>query len=339
MKKTIQLLLFLFLSASMLAQHLDWKAGVNFFFDNTEFARSAYTTDQTMAGVNLSPEIGVKWSTENTVFAGVNVLKKLGSASFSNNIQLLTYYQFQDKKTIFRAGAFLKENLLDDYSNFFFQDSITYYRPTIQGLYLKKGDKKHFVKLWLDWTGLQSDTIRESFFLGTSAYQQLNDHFFFDFQSYVFHYANTQPAHPEQNVCDNILAQLSAGYHYKNQSGLNKLIFSAGILAGFERNRKWKDDYSMPIGLVGKADLEYKEWGIENLLYAGEPRMKLYGSLGGNFYWGNPFLQGKFYLQNKIYWKVFDTKYVSGQLASRIHCCEKNIFFEQLFTLSANINK
>ncbi|VBB46332.1 hypothetical protein TRIP_D390016 [uncultured Paludibacter sp.] len=337
--KHIKIIFFLAIFPSILfSQKLTWEVGTDFFFDNTEFAKSSYTIDQTMAGIHLNPEIGVKWDRKYTLYGGVDMLKRLGSNDVADDIHLLAYYQFKDKKTLFRAGLFKKEDLLDDYSNFFFQDSVRYYRSVMEGLFFKKGNKNQFVKLWLDWTGLQSDTVRESFFLGASAYQGFAKHFFADFQSYVFHYARTQPPISDQYVCDNILAQVSVGYKYSYKNW-DKIVVSAGILAGFERNRKNMDDYYMPVGFVGKVDAEYKQFGMENLLYAGEQRMKLYNDLGNAFYWGNPFLRGNFYLQNKLYWKVFDTKYVSGQLASRQHFSEGKLYFEQLFTLSASIGK
>ncbi|MGC3977216.1 MAG: hypothetical protein QM751_02650 [Paludibacteraceae bacterium] len=338
MKKS-KIILFLFIfPIYIFGQEFTLKSGVNFFFDNTEFAGSSYTLDQTMAGVHLAPEIGLKWDKSNSLYGGVNMLKQLGSIKTIDNVRLLAYYQFKDKNTFFRAGAFEKEDLFNDYSNFFFQDSVRYYRPIIEGLFLKKGNDRRYFKLWLDWTGLQSDTIRESFFLGASAYHAFARSFFTSFQSYVFHYAGTRPSHPNQHVCENILAQISLGYKYSGKDW-NNVTVSGGVLAGFERNRQFMDDTYIPVGFVAQADAEYKRWGVQNLLYAGQPRMKLYNEFGHNLYWGNPFLRGNLYFQNKIYLKVFDTKYVTGELASRQSFSEGKLYFEQLFLLSASLSK
>lgn len=322
----------------LMGQKISFKQEINFFFDNTEFAGSHYTVDQTMAGVDLSPEIGINWDEEHTIFGGVNLLKQLGSSSVIDNLHFLAYYQFLDKNTFFRAGSFNKEQLFDDYSNFFFQDSVRFYRPTMNGLFLRKGNENRYYKVWLDWTGLQSTTIRESFFIGASAYHLYKNNIFADVQGYLFHYAGTRPSTIGQHVCDNLLVQTSLGYKY-SKDNWEKILVSGGILAGFERNRENLNNYYTPIGFVGKLDMEYKQFGTENLLYTGQSRMKLYSDLGNAFYWGNPFLRGSFYLQNKLYWKVFDTKHVTGELASRQHFSQGNIYFEQLFTLSAKIGK
>lgn len=344
MKKNY-LVLIIFLPAFLFGQKLAWKAETDFFFDNTEYAKSSYTIDQTMAGIHFSPQLILNWKNSKDNYSlntGINLLKKLGSTNSLDKAQFLVDFQYDNKLTLFKAGVFNRADLLDDYSNFFFQDSVRYYHPVMEGLYLKRGNKKHYFKLWLDWTGLQSDSIRESFFLGASAFQKLDKHFFVDFQSYLYHFAGTRPSTPGQHVCENIVAQTSVGYSYKNKNiGINNLLLKGGIMTGFERNRVDLSTFYTPIGFVGEADIQYKRFGLDNLLYAGQPRMILYDNngLGNQLYWGNPFLRGNFYLQSKLYWKVFDTKYVSGELASRQHFSEGNFYVEQLFTLSAKIGK
>ena len=260
------------------------------------------------------------------------------SAPSSSFIHLLAYYQLKDENTLFKVGAFHRHDLLDDYSNFFFQDSVAFYKHTMEGLYFLKGDDRQFVKLWLDWTGLQSEEDRESFFVGASAYKEFGDLFFADFQSYMFHYATTRPNLEAQSVTDNLLGQLSAGVKYSNDRGLDNLKFSSGVLAGFERDRRNMDNYKTPLGLVLRADAEYKGFGTENLLYFGQSRMSFYEQYGNHMYWGNPFLRSANYIQNKLYWKFLDNEHVTGQLAAKTHFSEGKIFFEQMLTLSAHIN-
>lgn len=336
MKKITSIFLLTFLNMLSFGQTLLTKGNLDFFFDNTEFAGSSYTFDQTMSGLHLRPEIGIGWDKKHAIYTGVDLLKKMGSNSTIDQTVFLAYYQYKDKNTFFQVGSFAKNNLFDDYSSFFFQDSVKYYRPAVNGLYLKKGDKSRYYKLWLDWTGLQSPTVRESFFLGATAYNEFNKNLFADFQMYVFHYAGTRPSLPDQHVCENILAQASVGYKYSDKNW-NKIIVSAGILAGYERNRKYLNDPYIPIGFVRRVDVEYKRWGTENLIYSGKRRMKLYNEFGNQLYWGNPFLRGSFYWQNKLYWNVIKNRNVTGQLSVRNHISQGRVYTEQLFTLSATI--
>lgn len=335
MKSIKIIILFISFPSLFFAQKLNWESEVHFFFDNTEFAKSPFTIDQTMGGVSLGQFLSWELEKNHYVIGGFDASKYLGSHHILNDIHFLAYYQYKDENTVFNTGSFHRHDLLDDYSNFFFQDSVNYYKHNMDGLYLKKGNDERFVKLWLDWTGLQSETERESFFVGASAYQAFTKNIFAEVQSYLFHYAGTRPATAGQNVCDNLLAQASVGYKYSDKNW-NKVLVSGGILAGFERNRKYMNDAYMPIGFAGKVDAEYKKWGTENLIYAGQSRMKLYSELGNEFYWGNPFLRGNFYLQNKLYWNVINSKNVTGQLSIRNHFSEGKMYFEQLFTLSAS---
>jgi len=331
---------FLLLLPSILwGQKFTWNTQFYSFFDNTEFAGSSYTIDQTMAGVSLAQFAGVKIDDKNSINAGVDVVKRLGSHKVIDDYHWMAFFQYVDKNTQFYAGSFHRQDLLEDYSSFFFQDSVNYYHRVMEGLFLKKGDENQFFKLWLDWTGLQTDSARESFFVGASGYKSFARNFHVDFQTYLFHYAGTRPVIPAYHVCDNFLTQASVGYHYKNNNGLNNLLISGGVLVGFERNRKYMNNYSVPVGFVGKADVEYKQFGMENLVYAGQPRMTMYSELGNAFYWGNPFLRGNFYWQNKLYWNAFHSEKVQGQLAWRTHFSEGKAKIEQLFILTASIGK
>lgn len=338
MKLYLSTLGLLLVSGILSAQEPKGYSALHFFFDNTEFAHSQLTTDQTMAGIGLTQQIGWQWEGKHRIMGGVYAQKKLGNTRFINTVQLLAYYQLKATNTLFKVGAFERDALLNDYSNLLFQDSVTYYKHTMEGMFLQKGDERQFIKLWLDWTGLQSATERESFFIGTSAYQRFGKLLFVDFQSYLFHYATTRPNIHGQSVCDNLLGELSIGLTHSNAHGLNNLRLSVGMLAGFERDRRKMDDYRTPLGLTLRANVQYKHFGTENTFYYGQKQMTLYPQYGNRLYWGNPFLRSGSYFQNKLYWNFLDTKYVKGQLAARTHFAEQKVFFEQMLTLRANLH-
>lgn len=339
MKKILNILIFsLLFPVFLFSQEFRYNTEVLFFFDNTEFAKSNLAIDQTMAGVSLTQELGWKFDKNHYIMGGVNAIKNLGGKNFLDKINFLAYYQLKDKNTLFKAGIFPRYGLLSDYSNFFFQDSIDFYNHTMEGLYLLKGNERHFIKLWLDWTGLQSETDRETFFIGASGYKKFGKLFFADFQSYMFHFATTRPNVDGLTVSDNLLGQLSIGLKHSNNNGLNNFRLSAGVLSGFERDRINMDNYGTPTGGVAQFDIDYKEFGMENLFYYGQERMVLYDRYGNQLYWGNPFLRSEMYYQNKLYWTFLDNKYVKGQVTARTHFSEGNFLFEQMLTLSARIN-
>jgi len=323
-----------FVQCFLLAQTFQWKAGLNYFFDNTEYAKSTITKDQTMTGVHFSPEIGVKWDSAHSIFVGGDILKTSGSQNIIDIAHPIAYYQFKKNNLSFVAGAFPRSELLSNYSDLFFQDSINYYRPTLNGFFWNVGKKNSNFNLWLDWTGFQTATQRETFFIGASAYKKAGL-FFADFQSYMFHFANTRPFTPTFNVCDNLLAQMSVGANYSNENGLDTLLFSVGVLAGVERDRGLASGTHTPLGAVMRLNAEYYGFGIQNTLYAGNPRNIFYSNYNTGMYWNNPFLRSGFYLQSKWYLNVIRSQFVNGKLSMNLHFSEGKVMFEQAFTIKA----
>lgn len=319
------------------AQKFVWNANLNYFFDNTEYAKSTIAKDQTMTGVHIAPEFGLAFDSIHSLYAGVDLLKTAGSQNVIDNIQPIAYYKFQNRKISFYAGAFSRSELLSNYSDLFFQDSVNYYRPTLTGIFWQVGRKESFFNLWLDWNGHQTSSVRETFFVGASAHKKIGM-LFTDFQSYMFHFANTRPMNLSYSVCDNLLAHLSVGVDYSNNTGLDTLLFAAGILAGGERDRALLNGSYFPIGVVFRLNAEYKGFGTQNMLYTGNARDVFYNKYNNEFYWNNPFLRSGFYLQSKWYLDVIRSQSVNGKLSMNLQFSQGKMMFEQVFTLKAKLN-
>lgn len=335
----LKLLIFTLILANLnvQAQELQWKTGFNYFFDNTEFARSSITIPQTMTGVHLSPEIGVKWDSAHSVFAGLDVLKNSGTSNVIDKTDVIAYYQYLTTATTFRAGSFQREEVLSNYSNLFFQDSVKNFRPLIQGIFWQVKKNSSYFNLWLDWVSHQTDLNREIFFVGASGHKRLG-FLFADFQSYLYHFAG-RANNPYDHLCDNALGHFSVGVDYSNKHGLDTLLFAVGVLAGYERDRDDENNRTYtPVGAILRLNAEYRGIGLDNMLYVGQPRMNLYKNYGGNLYWSNPFLRSKYYLESKFYLNVIQTSYVEGRIASKFHFSEGEIMYEQTFNLSVSLN-
>lgn len=329
--------LFLIFQFGLFAQELQWKAGLNYFFDNTEYARSSLTKDQTMTGVHFSPEIGYSLDSVHSFYVGADLLKTGGSQNIIDIAQPIAYYRFQNRKVSFYAGAFSRSELLSNYSNLFFQDSINYYLPTLNGIFWQVGGGRSFFNLWLDWTGHQTSANRETFFIGVSGHHK-KGLFFVDWQSYMFHFANTRPMSQGFSVCDNLLAHLSIGVDYSNQTGLDTLLFVAGTLVGVERDRALQNGQKSPIGAVVRLNAEYFGFGVQNTLYVGNKRNVFYDIYNTGLYWNNPFLRSGFYLQSNWYLHVIRSQYVNGKLSMNLHFSEGKVLYEQVFTIKAMLD-
>lgn len=325
--------------SSSFSQEFTWKLGYNYFFDNAEYALSSYSQDQTMHGMNLMPELGLRIDERQTVYAGVNLLKIGGSPFFTDREDFMAYYQYKTPKVIFRAGSFPKEDMLDNYSTLLFKDSVRYFRPIMHGVFVKvNNDNNDFFNIWLDWTGYGSKDIRESFFVGASGLKKRNM-FFAEMQSYLYHYANTTPTTERYHVSEQFQMNLSLGVSHSNNNGLDTLMFSVGGLFGLERDRGVSDDFDKPIGLTMRINAEYRGLGTDNIAYFGDKRMSFYNNHGDNLYWGSPFLQGSSYIQSKWYANLIRSARTNVRVGLNMHITEKHVFFQQAITLTVNINR
>lgn len=331
----IFLLLTLYSVVSLHAQNYIWKLGLDYFFDNREYEKSSYTDPQTLNGIWVTPAAGITWDSAHTVVAGVDILKIPGMHKAIDKVDLTLYYQYQTPKITFRAGSFPRREVLSNYSDFFFSDSVSYFTPLMQGLFWQIGNGRNYFNAWMDWTGYATTVNRENFFIGFSG-KASKGVFFGDFQSYLFHYAGTNPRNPEYGVSEQMQGMASIGLEYESDNSFKGLL-SAGVFAGVERDRK-ADIIHKPIGFISRANLEFWGIGTENTLYLGDHRMRFYDRYGGDLYWGTPFLQGDSYLQSKFYIRFMETGRVKVRLNGNLHITEGNILFQQSLTLSASID-
>ncbi len=333
--KTPFLLFFLCLAAFSHAQEYRWQLGMDYFFDNTEYEKSSFILPQTQNGIWLNPLGGISWDSHHTIYAGVNLLKIPGMKTAIDKVDVTVYYQYQTPKVLFRAGAFPRTEVLSNYSDFFFKDSVNHFMPIMQGVFWQMGNHRNFFNAWMDWTGYATPDSRESFYVGLSGKVSRNV-LFADFQSYLFHFAGTHPGNPIYGVSEQLQAMASVGVEYENANTL-KLMASAGILAGFERDRKAETEHK-PMGFVARANAEYWGIGTQNTLYVGDPRMRFFSTHGGDLYWGTQFLRGSSYLQSRWYVRLLESGRASAQFNCNLHFSEGEIMFQQTLSVSANIN-
>lgn len=337
MKQKITLALIIFLlSLPLFAQEYRWGVGVDYFFDNTEYKKSSHIDSETMNGVWINPMGSIVWDSRHSINAGVNLLKIPGMDKALDKVDVTMYYQYKTDKVLFRAGAFPRSELLGNYNNFFFKDSINNFIPLMQGVFWQIGNNDNFFNAWFDRTGYATPSKREHFFVGLSG-QYSRGLFFADFQSYMFHYSNTRPSTPDLGVSENLQLQLSAGLRYANENSFKALI-SAGTLLGYERDRRFEGALYKPAGFVATAKAEYMGIGTNNTLYAGDKRMRMSDTFGGELYWGTQFLREKFYLENEWYIRLIDSQRVKARFNCNLHFSEGSVMFQQMLCVSANIN-
>lgn len=333
MKKAACTAVLLMLMHLLTAQELEWKAGMYHFFDNTEFLGSSYVNDQTMAGVRVSPEIGLGLNGKHHFRIGFDALKSYGSPNLVDSCSPTAYYLYDNGHLRFMMGSFAREGQLNRFSRAFFQDSIRYYRPNMNGFLLAYHANDLETMLFLDWTGKQSPTVHEAFFVGGS----MNYHLSMltaEVQALMFHHAGSLQV---RGVRDNVLLHPAIGLDLDGKTWLDSLRLSVGTLVGLERTRLLSGNFSTSTGLLLELDAFYKGFGLTTSTYLGEGIMKDYASMGSELYWGDPLYRGTFYSRIDLSYDFIRLPNLSGRINFANHFSEGKFYVEQSLIVSATL--
>ncbi|WP_243348509.1 hypothetical protein [Parabacteroides sp. FAFU027] len=332
MKRLFPLLLIWLISAGAFAQKAEWQVNLYDFFDNTEFGFSKYQMPQTMSGVHVAPEIGLGWDSVHHVRVGADLLHEFGSDKVVDYSNPIAYYAFEYKPFRFYMGAFPRKMAVDRYPRIFFQDSITFYRPTITGLFWEFSKKNSYANVWLDWTSRQTTKRHEAFIMGWSG-KLASGIFYGQHFGYMYHYAGViHPTEPEA-LHDNGMMLTSLGVDLAEKADFEKLELNAGYAVGLERARADNDGWHKQKGFLSEARVEYRGLGIFNTFYAGHGQMyyhNQYVSATGNLlYWGDPIYQAKSYDRLDGYINFLHTDVVKVRFTYSLHFAEHTMYHEQ----------
>ena len=293
--------------------NFEYGGGVDSWIDNTEFGGCEFQDDQTMASTRLMAEVGLstledKNRLRHAFMVGGYASLNWGDGGKFETAVPLAYYRLSRKGqregngVEFEMGAF-KRSDLRRFPRMFFQDSILFYRPTVEGLMidLSRGNEKGsafgfrqtYFTAWLDWTGRQKENRRESFMAawsGRYAWAGL----------YVSHYGSMihfakRKNHPEDGIRTNLLTYTSLGYDFAAHfSKVKELSIEAGYVQGAEENREI-DKWYWNGAFYAQVAAEYWRFRISNAVYAGKGQMRAYGNYGNALYWGDPVYRSSFY--------------------------------------------
>jgi hypothetical protein len=328
---------FLLISSEAFSQEKNWRLDLFSFFDNTEFGRSAVKIPQTMAGVQLAPEAGIVWDTVNKVNIGVNLLHEFGSPDVIDRLYPTAYYESNRGPIRFIMGAFPRARTIENYPRLFFQDSILYYRPNITGIFTeyRKGD--NYFNVWLDWTGRQSKTVNEEFFIGFSGRYKTGIFYLQHFGA-MFHYAGKMDPVVEEPLHDNLLFLTSAGIDLSENTCFAKLETNVGWADRLERSRADNSGWIASNGLLMETRVEYKWFGFFNTFFNGNDMMHYYKVLGNKLYWGDPTYRSKTSDRADIYIKFLQSRSVDLQLTYSLTFMEGRMYHEQMLKINVNLN-
>jgi hypothetical protein len=327
----------LIFSTAGLSQEKKWQIGLFSFFDNTEFGNSAVQNPQTMAGVHFIPEAGLSWDSIHHVNIGFDLLHEFGSNKTVDFFYPTAYYELDREPFRFYMGAFPRKYATEKYPRVFFQDSISYYRPNINGIFWEIRERQNYFNLWMDWTSRQSHSMREAFFMGFSGRYNFGILYARHF-GYMFHFAGKMDPVVNEALHDNGLFLTSFGLDLTEKSIFDMLEVNAGWLVGLDRARADQTGWVVQHGFLMEAKIEYKIIGLFNTFYKGNGQMNFYKDHRNDLYWGDPVYRAKTYNRSDIYLNFISNKVVSTKLIYSLHFLENTIYHEQSLKVSFNIN-
>jgi len=338
-KNPVFILLFFALSTAAGAQTtFEWSVGALGFVDNREY-KSDYQDGQSMLGIRLAPEIGAGFGKRHHLRAGVNVLKEFGREMNKNDVVYTAYYHYDKNPFSFYFGSFPRQFALGDFPAVFFQDSLTYYQPNLEGFVWRYEKSRGYASLFLYWDSKQSISQREIFTAGSADMIRKNI-FYGKYQYFYHHYALRSIYNKEERIHDNGLLHAAVGADLTTKTNLDTLYINAGYLIGHERRRtigKWIAQQ----GLFVEAQAEWQGLGVKNTLYAGEGLMIYYKTSynEGNLYSGDPYYQAKFYNRTDLYIDLITSTWANARFDWSFHYDGKRLSSQQQFILTIDINQ
>lgn len=338
MKNNLWIIIYLFLICTEgFSQEKKWQVELFPFFDNTEFGTPTIKIPQTMSGVQFAPEAGLRLDSAHNINIGVNVMHEFGSSKAIDKFYPTAYYEMDYRSIRFIIGAFPRNKAIENYPRLFFQDSISFYRPNINGIFWEFRQERNNLKLWLDWVGRQSEKVHEKFFMGLSGRYNLGL-FYVSHFSYIFHYAGRMNPLVHEIVHDNGLLCTSLGMDFSGRTCFNKLEINGGWVTGLERYRVPGTGWIVENAFMQETRIEYKRIGLFNTFYKGHGQMYFYSTHGTDLYWGDQVYRAKTYDRFDFYIGLIQNQNVNMEFTYSLHFLENRVYHEQMLKLIVNIN-
>ena len=329
MKFNIKSIVFLVIlvgtSQLLISQDLSYKAGYFGFFHNQEYFNE-YIIPQTMGGSRIYGQLGVQMNENQSFYAGANYLYEFGSDPGDQQISPTLYYQFQHKKLDVFLGSFPRYDIID-MPLILVTDSMLYYHPNIEGIYLRGKSEWGYHNAWLDWTSRQTDTRNEEFTLGLSGQFNIGN-FFYRHHFVMCHYAGKAIREEVEHIRDNGGGLVGLGIDLSSNSIFDTLTLYTAWALSYDQHRGIYDTRFYN-GFYAEFNILYKFIGISNIFYSGEGQLQTIG---------DKFFTAKTYNRTDIYWKLFKQKWVKGYVEFGFHIVPGAFDWHQKFTVKIDMS-
>ena len=305
-------------------QDFEWKTGFDGFFDNREYFNE-FTEPQTMFGSRLYAETGFAVNSHNRFKAGLSYLYEFGSKGDLLAPDITMYYNGHSEHLNFFIGAFPRRKIIN-HPRILLEDTLLYYRPNVDGIFLEFRAHRCYHNIWVDWTSRQTDTKRETFLIGGEGMVKKGI-FFYKHDFIMYHYAGPAVALPDDHIRDNGGVTVNAGINLSSKLNLDSILFTSGVAVSYDRIRNVYD-FNFPVGWLSTIQIIHKGFGINGLYYLGDSQILLYG---------DGFYRSKKYGRVDLFYEINNQGRVNGILQFSFHFVPGEINSSQSFTINISL--
>jgi hypothetical protein len=273
---------------------------------------------QTIFGSRIAGEIGGSFGGAHRLRAGLDYMYEFGGDIDELPPVVIMYYQYDRTPFTFYMGVFPRRDLLD-YPLALLNDTLNYYRPYMEGIYLSAEKPWGFQNVFIDWTSRQTDVRHERFMFGFSGRINIS-RFFVSHHFLMGHFAGPGIPIPGHHLRDNGGFDINLGIDLSGATILDTLSFSAGGLVSLDRTRGVDDGWQTPAGFLGQAQAVYRFAGIRTTLYLGE---------GHTFLYGDAFYKAASYARIDLFVIPFRSPRIKSRINWAIHLVDGHVDYSQ----------
>lgn len=283
------------------AQELKLEADFATLFDNKEYAEMKGVDSGTLFGVRLTPMVGVEWQERNSLMVGADLYQDFGHNKFLSKAKLQLYYAYNAPEVKLYAGIFPRSAMKGLRSPLFFDPSYCFYNNSIAGVLARYQNQTgaNYIEFAMDYTGMRSYDVRESFAIMSSGEYKLNylfeaivDPLSIGYNFYMGHYAKDYNPETIDGVVDNILLTPYIELECRNFGVLigeewMHLTARLSYVQSLQRDRINENKWEHPFG--GELFINFEWAGIElsNRLYVGKGSLLTYYNRYGSAVYHN----------------------------------------------------
>lgn len=271
-RSCFHIILFLLVTGPVVAQKPAFYLEFDQILDNREYFTS-HGTHQTIFGARINPGISFGFDSVHKVNAGINYMYEYGGELFGVNPQIDLYYCYSSAQLDMKFGSFPRTEVLD-YPLFLLTDTLSYYRPNMEGAAVGFSWQWGSIQGWVDWTGREDRDTRESILAGIDATFRAGIIYLKTITT-RYHLARTTDPADGNLIRDDGSVVLMAGADLSDLAFPDHLDVSAGWASTYLHDRP--ADFEWYGGWFSELVARYRIFGLRGSYYLGDPSPLAFG--------------------------------------------------------------